>query len=178
MLSAESASGQYPVEAVATMNRIAEEVENEPIYLSSIHVLHTEPERTGADAIAAAARQVAETLDLSAIVCWTSLGLDRPAGLARAAEAADRRHFADRRRRTEIVAGLGHPLRHRRGRARSGRHGGARLPDRVPRRFRRAGQRVIIVAGVPLGTPGATNMIRVAFVGPDNEAAAQALPRS
>ena len=74
MLSAESASGQYPVEAVATMNRIAEEVENEPIYLSSIHVLRTEPERTGADAIAAAARQVAETLDLSAIVCWTSSG--------------------------------------------------------------------------------------------------------
>ena len=74
MLSAESASGQYPVEAVATMNRIAEEVENEPIYLSSIHVLHTEPEPTGADAIAAAARQVAETLDLSAIVCWTSSG--------------------------------------------------------------------------------------------------------
>src|SRR5262249_31546232 len=59
MLSAESASGQYPVEAVATMNRIAEEVENESIYLQSIHVLHTEPERTGADAIAAAARQVA-----------------------------------------------------------------------------------------------------------------------
>src|SRR6185312_10268895 len=51
MLSAESASGQYPVEAVATMNRIAEEVENEAIYLQSIHVLHTEPERTGADAI-------------------------------------------------------------------------------------------------------------------------------
>jgi pyruvate kinase len=31
--------------------------------------------------------------------------------------------------------------------------------------FAKAGQRVIIVAGVPLGTPGATNMIRVAFVG-------------
>jgi len=31
--------------------------------------------------------------------------------------------------------------------------------------FAKAGQRVIIVAGVPLGTPGATNMMRVAFVG-------------
>jgi pyruvate kinase len=30
--------------------------------------------------------------------------------------------------------------------------------------FAKPGQRVIIVAGVPLGTPGATNMIRVAFV--------------
>src|SRR5208283_4553552 len=74
MLSAESASGQYPVEAVATMNRIAEEVENDAMYLPSLHVLHTEPEATGPDAIAAAARQVAETLDLAAIVCWTSSG--------------------------------------------------------------------------------------------------------
>src|SRR5580700_9737896 len=74
MLSAESASGQYPVEAVATMNRIAEEVENDGLYEPSLHVLHTEPEPTGADAIAAAARQVSETLDLPAIVCWTSSG--------------------------------------------------------------------------------------------------------
>src|SRR5208282_890305 len=74
MLSAESAAGRYPVEAVATMNRIAEEVENDAMYLPSLHVLHTEPEATGPDAIAAAARQVAETLDLAAIVCWTSSG--------------------------------------------------------------------------------------------------------
>src|SRR5271166_5217281 len=50
MLSAESAAGQYPVEAVATMNRIAEEVEsNDDMYLPSLHVLRTEPEATGAD---------------------------------------------------------------------------------------------------------------------------------
>jgi pyruvate kinase len=36
--------------------------------------------------------------------------------------------------------------------------------------FARAGQRVIIVAGVPLGTPGATNMLRIAYVGPDGDA--------
>src|SRR6201999_1773469 len=74
MLSAESASGQFPVEAVSTMNRIAEEVEKDPVYLSAIHVLHTHPEPTVSDAIAAAARQVAETLELSAIICWTSSG--------------------------------------------------------------------------------------------------------
>ncbi len=33
--------------------------------------------------------------------------------------------------------------------------------------FARAGQRIIVVAGVPLGTPGATNMVRIAFVGSD-----------
>src|SRR5262249_17725101 len=56
MLSAESAAGQYPVEAVATMNRIAEEVERDPLYRTIIHAQRTDPEATGADAIAAAAR--------------------------------------------------------------------------------------------------------------------------
>ena len=74
MLSAESAAGQYPVEAVTTMNRIAEEVETDPIYRGIIDAQRTEPEATGADAIADAARQIAETLDLPAIVCWTFSG--------------------------------------------------------------------------------------------------------
>src|SRR4030095_15040940 len=74
MLSAESAAGQYPVEAVATMNRIAEEVETDATYRSIIQAQRTEPEATGADAIADAPRQIAETLDLAAIVCWTSSG--------------------------------------------------------------------------------------------------------
>src|SRR5437763_7033497 len=63
MLSAESAAGQYPVEAVATMNRIAEEVETDAIYRSIIQAQRAEPEATGADAIADAARQIAETLE-------------------------------------------------------------------------------------------------------------------
>jgi pyruvate kinase len=37
--------------------------------------------------------------------------------------------------------------------------------------FAKAGQRVILVAGVPLGTPGATNMVRIAFVGGRDEEA-------
>src|SRR6202022_2146186 len=74
MLSAEFAAGQYPVEAVATMNRIAMEVEADPNYRTIIEAQRADPEATGADAIAAAARQIAETLELSAIVCWTSSG--------------------------------------------------------------------------------------------------------
>jgi hypothetical protein len=68
MLSAESAAGKYPIEAVSTMNRIAEEVESDPTYRTIIHAQRNEPEATGADAIAAAARQIAETVDLAAIV--------------------------------------------------------------------------------------------------------------
>src|SRR6185436_8783553 len=74
MLSAESAAGQYPAEAVATMNRIAEEVEHDTNFRAIISAQRAEPEATGADAIADAARQIAETLDLSAIVCWTGSG--------------------------------------------------------------------------------------------------------
>src|SRR5207244_8806701 len=82
MLSAESAAGQYPVEAVMTMNRIAEEVESDPTYRAIIRAQHAEPESTGADAIAAAARQIAETIDLSAIVCWTFSGSTAQIGRA------------------------------------------------------------------------------------------------
>ncbi len=168
MLSAESASGQYPVEAVATMNRIAEEVENEAMYLPSLHILHTEPEATGADAIAAAARQVAETLDLSAIVCWTSSGSTgmrvsrerpKPPIVAISPMVATGRKLS-------LVWGVHCVVAD-----------DARDQDDMIERacqiafkegFAKAGQRVIIVAGVPLGMPGATNMIRVAFVGPQS----------
>ena len=165
MLSAESAAGQYPIEAVATMNRIAEEVENEPIYLSSLHLLHTEPEATGADAIAAAARQVAETLDLAAIVCWTSSGAtgmrvsrERPKPPIVAISP-----MVSTGRKLSLVWGVHCVVAE-----------DARDQDDMVERacqiafregFAKAGQRVIIVAGVPLGTPGATNMIRIAFVG-------------
>ena len=64
MLSAESAAGQYPVEAVSTMDRIARRVEQDPTYAGIINAQRSEPEATGADAISLAARQIAETLRL------------------------------------------------------------------------------------------------------------------
>ena len=164
MLSAESAAGQYPVEAVATMNRIAEEVERDPIYRTIIHAQRTEPEATGADAIAAAARGIAETLDLSAIICWTSSG---STGLRVARERPSSPIVAispklSTGRRLSLVWGV-HCI------VAEDAHD---LDDMVERAcrlackdgFAAAGQRVIIVAGVPLGTPGATNMLRIAFV--------------
>ncbi len=61
MLSAESASGRYPIEAVATMNKIAEEVEHDSFYRQILNAQRPAPEATVADAIATAARDVAET---------------------------------------------------------------------------------------------------------------------
>jgi pyruvate kinase len=167
MLSAESAAGQFPTEAVATMNRIAEEVETEDTYHTIMKAQHAEPEATGSDAIAAAARQIAETLDLSAVVCWTFSG---STGLRVARE----------RPQVPIVALSPNVATGRRLSVAWGIHcivtEDAKDPgDMVERAcrlafrdgFAKAGRRVIIVAGVPLGTPGATNMLRIAFVGAD-----------
>ncbi len=165
MLSAESAAGQFPIEAVATMNRIAEEVESDPLYRAIIHAQRTEPEATGADAISAAARQIAETLDLSAIICWTSSGAT---GLRVARErphppiVAISPNLATGRK-LSLVWGV-HCV------VAEDAHDQDDMVQRACRLafkdgFARAGQRIIVVAGVPLGTPGATNMLRITFVG-------------
>ena len=118
------------------MNRIAEEVEGDPLYRSIIDAQRAEPEATGADAIADAARHIAETLDLAAIVCWTASGSTGLARGARAAAAADRRAVAQHRDRPPAGAGVGRALRRHRGRARPGRHGRPRLPHRLQGRLR------------------------------------------
>jgi pyruvate kinase len=165
MLSAESAVGKYPVEAVATMDRVAIEVERDPLYEAIIHAQRIDPETTGADAISAAARTIAETLDLAAIVCYTASG----ATSLRAAR--ERPHqpilaltpIPATGRKLALVWGLHCVLT----------DDPRDLDDMVAKACRIAyqegyaspGQRVIVTAGVPLGTPGATNMLRIAFVG-------------
>jgi pyruvate kinase len=165
MLSAESAAGKYPVEAVATMNRIAEEVENDPLHQSIMQAQRADPEPTGADAIAAAARQIAETLDLAALICWTFSGStalrvarERP-GPPTVAISPN----VQTARRLSLIWGV-HCV------VAEDAHDQDDMVERACRLafkdgFARAGQRVIVVAGVPLGTPGATNMLRIAFVG-------------
>jgi pyruvate kinase len=165
MLSAESAAGQYPVEAVATMNRIAEEVEGDPLFRNILDAQRAEPEATGADAIADAARHIADTLDLAAVVCWTSSGSTglrvarerpRPPIVALSPNIATGR-------RLSVVWGV-HCV------VTEDAHDQDDMVNRACRiafkeGFAKTGQRVIVVAGVPLGTPGATNMLRIAYVG-------------
>jgi pyruvate kinase len=165
MLSAESAAGQYPVEAVSTMSKIAASVERDSNYTVLLAGQRSPPESTGADAIAAAARSVAETLDLKAIVAWTASG-------ATALRIARERPYppiltlttsAQTARRLALVWGVHAVV----GDDPKDVDDMARLGARVAREqeFASAGQRVILVAGVPFGTPGATNMLRIAFVG-------------
>jgi len=167
MLSAESAVGKYPLEAVATMDRVAMEVERDPLYEAIIHAQRIDAEATGADAISAAARTVAETLQLAAIVCYTASG----ATSLRAAR--ERPHQA-------ILALTPIPATGRKLALVWGLHcvltdDPRDLDDMVSKAchiaykegFANPGERVIISAGVPLGTPGATNMLRIAYVGDD-----------
>jgi len=168
MLSAESAAGQFPVEAVATMNRIAEETESDPLYRGILDAQRATPEATGADAIADAARHIAETLDLAAVMCWTSSG---STGLRMARERPRPPVLAltpnlTTGRRLAVAWGV-HSV------VTEDAHDQDDMVDRACRiafkeGFAKPGQRVIVVAGVPLGTPGATNMLRIAYVGADD----------
>ena len=74
MLSAESAAGQYPVEAVTTMSNVAESVESDPTYREVIEASRRAKRQTIADGIVAAAREIAETTDIKAICCFTQSG--------------------------------------------------------------------------------------------------------
>jgi pyruvate kinase len=161
---------KFPVEAVSTMNRIGEEVERDPIYRSVLTAQRPEPENTVGDAIADAARQIAETLELSAIICWTSSG-----------STAIR--VARERPKPPVVAITPNLVTGRKLSVVWGVHcvvaeDAHDQDDMVDRAgsiafrdgFAKAGQRVIVVAGVPLGIAGTTNMVRIANVEPEGEA--------
>src|SRR6266478_2664829 len=74
MLSAETAVGQYPIESVAIMDRIARRVQEDPLYYTALSASHMEHEHTNSDAISAAACQVATTVGAAAVVSFTSSG--------------------------------------------------------------------------------------------------------
>jgi len=164
MLSAETASGSYPVEAVSIMDRIAVRMESDPGYWEALDAARHEPEPTAADAISRAARQVAETISAACIVTYTTsgsttlrasrerpeapvLGLtSNPATARRLALAwgvrphytADVADFAEMVRKASSIA--------------------------YERQLAKLGDRIVVTAGVPFGTPGATNILRIAWI--------------
>ncbi|HEX4078607.1 MAG TPA: pyruvate kinase [Rhizomicrobium sp.] len=165
MLSAETAAGKYPVEAVAMMDRIACAAEAGPFFQSLMDAQRAEPEETTPDAIMAAVHQVTHTMHARAIVSWTKSG---STGLRAARERPEAPIIAltpnvETARRLSLAWGLHCVLT-------DDAHD---LDDVVERAARIAesegfagpGERIVITAGVPLGTPGATNLLRVAFVG-------------
>lgn len=161
MLSAESASGKYPIESVSIMNRIATRVEADPSHSARVHFTETLPDPTTNDAIAEAANNIVNTVGAEAIVCFTSSGStarrvarERPTvpllvltpslrtarrlGLLWGAHAV----------RTRDVSGFEEMVA--KAKRMALRHGVAK-----------GGQRVVITAGVPFGTPGSTNVLHI-----------------
>jgi pyruvate kinase len=164
MLSAETAAGRYPVEAVAMMNRIACRVQEDPLYFSMIEGSRLEHEHTAPDAISAAACQVARMVGAAAIVSYTTSGAtalraarERPEApiLVLTSNLSTARRLAvlwgTHCVHTSDVKGFGDMVQK-----------AVRIAHRE--KVAEVGQRVVITAGVPFGTPGATNVLRVAWV--------------
>jgi pyruvate kinase len=161
MLSAESAAGDWPVESVAMMNAIGDAVERDPAHGDRIHFTVTRPDPTTADALAEAAKNIASTVSAAAIICFTTSGStarriarERPSVpllvLTPKLETARRLgllwgthnvHTRDVDAFEEMVA----------------------KAKRIALRqgVAKAGDVVVVMAGVPFRTPGSTNVLHV-----------------
>ncbi len=161
MLSAESASGQWPVEAVAMMNAIAMSVESDPGYAARLHFTETHPDATTADALAEAAARIAETVSASLIICFTLSG-STARRIARERPSVPLMVLTPKlatARRLGILWGS-HAVRTRDVASFEEMVGKARRMA-LRQGLAKPGDRIVIVAGVPFGTPGSTNMIHV-----------------
>jgi len=164
MLSAETSVGDYPVAAVDIMNRIIRQVEQDESYRDIIDAGRHEPENSAADAICAAARQVAQTLSAALIVSFTTSG-------STALRAARERPtvpilcltpMPDVARRTALVWGIKAAVT-------GDLQGFSDMVDKAvgvaaESGLAESGQRLVIIAGVPFGRPGTTNNLRIAWV--------------
>ncbi|PHK93526.1 pyruvate kinase [Pseudoroseomonas rhizosphaerae] len=164
MLSAESAAGQFPFEAVNMMDRILTRVEQDDGWRQITDAARPAPEKTSAGAIAAAARQVAETIEAEVIATFTATGSttlrvarERPGSPILGLTSSE--HTA---RRMAVVWGV-HPL------LSAEPHSMTDMVHKAVRSaqaegFANVGDEVVVTAGVPFGTPGTTNALRVATV--------------
>ncbi|BBB63950.1 pyruvate kinase [Undibacterium sp. KW1] len=166
MLSAESASGAYPVAAVEIMNRIICEVERDPLYKNMIAAQHESPQNNKGDAICAALREVTQIVGAVATVTYTSSGHT-------SLRAARERPMAP------ILSITPKPATARRLALVWGVH--STVSDAVPDEnmlvatacntawqegLAQVGEQIAITAGVPFGQPGSTNLLRIAEIWP------------
>jgi pyruvate kinase len=161
MLSAESAAGAWPAESVGMMDRIAISVEADPGHAARMHFTETLADPTTADALSAAAFDIARTVSAACIICFTMSG-------STARRVARERPVVpilvltpspDTARRLGLLWGT-HAVKTRdvtsfeemvdKSKRMALRHGLAK-----------AGDRVIVMAGVPFRTPGSTNVLHV-----------------
>ncbi len=164
MLSAETASGAYPLESVSMMNRIAERVERDPFYRRILEAQRLDHYATESDAISQAAAQVAHTLSAAAICTYTTSG---STGLRMARERPDVPILCltsrlETARNMALVWGTHCVVTADIKRFSEMAEKACRIAHRED--FAKIGERIVVTAGVPLGTPGSTNILRVAWV--------------
>jgi pyruvate kinase len=164
MLSAESAAGQYPREAVMMMDRIATRVEQDPGWRALVEARRPEPDSNNADAITAAARQVAHTVNAAAIVTFSATGSTtlRCARERPEAPVVGATTTMNTARRMAVIWGV-HAVET------SEVHSMTEMVTRacriaVAEGFAKSGETIVVTAGTPFGTPGGTNSLRIAQI--------------
>lgn len=164
MLSAETAVGEYAKESVAMMERIIMRVEKDPLYREMRESERRAPEATAADAITAAARQVADTISAAAIVTFSTTGSTtiRAARERPVVPILGMTPRLDTARRGALIWGVHsvqtqdcHTFREMVTKA---------IHAAKTEGFAEPGDPIVITAGVPFGTPGATNILRIAWI--------------
>jgi len=164
MLSAETAVGEYPIETVSMMDRIINRVEIDPHYREITDYRRREPENTAADAITAAARQIAQTVFAAAIVTFSTSGSttmraarERPTvpilGLTPKKSIA---------RRLALVWGIHSVVTPEL--TRFNEMVDVAAEAAINQEFASNEDSIVVTAGVPFGTPNATNVLRIAKV--------------
>ncbi|MEQ9259720.1 MAG: pyruvate kinase [Roseovarius sp.] len=162
MLSAESAAGSYPVEAVTTMDNVAREVENDPTYTQIIEASRQVSRATVADGIVAAAREIAEATDIKAICCFTQSGTT---ALLTARERPRvpiiaMTNLRGTARRLALSWGVNCVMTGELDRFKMAVVGAARAAREQG--YAEALDQIVVTAGVPFNVPGTTNILRVA----------------
>ena len=167
MLSAETASGAWPVEAVTIMDKIAGQVERDPGYHRQMSYTEILPDSTTADALAQACASIAQTVTLSGIIIFTGSG-STARRVARERPGVPMLVLTPSNKTARRLALLwgSHPVSTKdigsfeemiaKGKRMALRHG-----------FGTAGSRLIALAGVPFGTPGSTNLLHIVTLSGD-----------
>ncbi len=164
MLSAESASGQYPVEAVEMMSRIASHTQNDLGYHTGLVAQHQPLLNTAADAITAAAKQVAETIGAVAIATYTTTGSTTLRAARERPEIPILCLTSKIETARRLTLSFGVHAVHT-----SDIHDFSEMVDKatlIASRdgVARQGESIVVTAGVPFGRAGSTNALRIAVV--------------
>jgi pyruvate kinase len=166
MLSAESASGAYPVHAVSIMNRIISEVERDPLYPAMIEAQHQAPLPNKGDAISAAMRDAAKIMGAKAMVAYTtsghsSLRTARERPMAPIVSITPRDETA---RRLALAWGVHSTVSRDVNNVEE--MVAAACSTALREGFVKPGDQIAIAAGSPFGQPGSTNLLRLAEIWP------------